>query len=273
MPELPDLEAIRAVLNRKVRGAVIESVSVKLPLLIRYPTAALFESELLGARIGSTGRRGKFLLTEIGEETMLAVNPMLTGRFHLLEAKGRKGGRTGFEIGFDDGRKLRYTDQKLMGKVYLVPRNRLDLVPRFNAMGPDALEPEMKLDLFRERLRRYNGQIKNVLVNDEFIAGIGNAYADEILFAARIHPYRRRASLNRDEVDALWSSIRRVLTAATKTVADRMGDDISIKIRDFLDVHGKGGEPCPRCGASISQISANQRLTNFCRTCQPDRPS
>ena len=131
MPELPDLEAIRAVLNRKVQGAVVESVRVKLPLLIRYPTAALFESELLGARIGSTGRRGKFLLTEIGEGRTLALNPMLTGRLHLLEANGRKGGR----VGFDDGRTLRYTDQKLMGKVYLVPRNHLDLIPTVSGYG------------------------------------------------------------------------------------------------------------------------------------------
>jgi len=105
-------------------------------------------------------------------------------------------------------------------------------------------------------------------VNNTFLASIGNAYADEILFAARIYPYRRRSTLKPEEVDALYGAMHSVLERASAAVAGRMGDDIHVKIRDFLQVHGKGGEPCPQCGNTISQITANQRLTNFCRRCQ-----
>jgi len=124
------------------------------------------------------------------------------------------------------------------------------------------------LPVFTQRLRRHPGQIKNILVNDTFLAGIGNAYADEILFAAGIYPYRRRGTLTSSEIASLYEAIHRVLNEARAVVAVRMGEDIHHKVRDFLQVHGKGGEPCPRCGSPVSQINANQRLTNFCRRCQ-----
>ena len=126
----------------------------------------------------------------------------------------------------------------------------------------------MTLEAFRARLRRHPGQIKGGLVNDTFLAGIGNAYADEILFAAHIYPYRRRASLTPAEVDGLYAAMHQVLDHASAVVAGRMGDDIHLKIRDFLQVHNKGGEACPVCGHTISQITANQRITSFCRHCQ-----
>ena len=110
-----------------------------------------------------------------------------------------------------------------------------------------------------------------MLANQAILAGIGNAYADEILFKARLYPFRKRPSLSGEEVESLYQAMRRVLLEAILVLRERVGDDIDVKIRDFLSVHGKGGSPCPRCGTPISEIKARNRLTNFCRNCQPGR--
>ena len=267
MPELPDLEAIVNVLSRVIVGQRVEEVEVGQPLTIRRPLPE-FVALLEGNTFRQVARRGKFLLFTFDSGHVLAINLMLSGRLQYCTPRERKRAKTCFIFHLSGDQQLRYFDPRLMGKVYLVEDGRLDLIPRFTEMGPEALGEEVTLEVFRERLRRHPGQIKNILVNDTFLAGIGNAYADETLFEARINPYRKRPSLSPAEVEALYRAMRSVLTEAMPIVAARMGDDISLKIRDFLKVHDKGGQPCPRCGSTISQIQANQRLTNFCRSCQ-----
>jgi formamidopyrimidine-DNA glycosylase len=154
-----------------------------------------------------------------------------------------------------------------MGKIYLV--DDLAQVPTFSDLGPDALDPQLGLDAFRERLRRHHGEIKGILTNQRFVAGIGNAYADEICWRARLYPFRRRPSLEAGEVAGLYVAMRTVLTDAIDILRQRVGEAIDVEIRDFLAVHGKGGEPCPRCGSPISQVTRQRRTTQFCRACQP----
>jgi formamidopyrimidine-DNA glycosylase len=134
-------------------------------------------------------------------------------------------------------------------------------------MGPEPFD--LTLDEFRERLRPHRGEIKGILTRGQVVAGIGNAYADEICFAARIYPYRKRPSLSDDEVERLYQAMQAVLRDAVVTLRERVGTDIHREVRDFLAVHGKGGQPCPACGTAISEIKAQNRLTNFCRSCQP----
>jgi formamidopyrimidine-DNA glycosylase len=152
-----------------------------------------------------------------------------------------------------------------MGQLYLT--DDLSQVPTFDQLGPEPLE--VSPDDFGERLRHFRGEIKGVLSREQFLAGIGNAYADEILWQARIHPYRKSASLTPLEIEALYQAVRTTLLESTDKVREAMGEDIHLKPRDFFAVHMRGGEPCPRCGTRISDIRARQRITNFCRTCQP----
>jgi formamidopyrimidine-DNA glycosylase len=155
-----------------------------------------------------------------------------------------------------------------MGKIYLVRKDALSTVPQFSDMGPDALA--VSQEEFAQRIRKFTGQIKNILVNHKFIAGIGNAYADEILFAARIHPYRKRTTLSDDDIARLYEAMHKVFDWATPIVASQMQDELNYEERrDFLKIHRKGKEPCPVCGTRISEITAGQRITNFCRNCQP----
>ena len=141
-------------------------------------------------------------------------------------------------------------------------------MPQFAEMGPEALQ--VTQEEFAQRSRRFTEQIKNTLVNHRFIAGIGNAYADEILFAARLHPYRKRTAITDAGVERLYTSMGKVFAWATPIVAAQMRDELNYEERrDFLKIHRRGGEPCPVCGTRCSEITAGQRITSFCRHCQP----
>lgn len=271
MPELPELEVVRDVLQRHVVGRTVAHVHLIPPggpIVVRDLAGAGFEAALAGVMIGEIRRRGKFLIFTCHADAgllYLAVNPKLTGRLQLADAGSKRLAKTHLVLQMDDGRELRYVDQKQMGQLYLT-RDLKD-VPDFEAMGPEPFE--ITAEDFRRDLRGFRGEIKGILTRGEFVAGIGNAYADEILWAARLHPYRKRTQLTAEEVDRLYESMRAVLSDALEQVRLQMQEQIHLKPRDFLAVHMKTGEPCPRCGTPISLVGANQRITNFCRSCQP----
>lgn len=272
MPEVPDLEAIRKFFNRTVAGKTIEKVDTPIPVVIRVPREE-FVRLLTGDTLGEVHRHGKFLLFTLASGRVMVVNAMLTGRFSVTEAAKKRHARTCFVLGLSGGQELRYADQRLMGRVYLATPETLETLPQFAEMGPDVLSPALTEQVFRERIRKHTGQIKSVLVNHKFIAGIGNAYADEVLWEARLHPYRKRSQMSDEEIGALYHAMRDVLNWAEPIVWEKMGESLDYKEwRDHLRVHRRGGEPCPRCGSTISEITAGQRITSFCRQCQPELP-
>jgi formamidopyrimidine-DNA glycosylase len=267
MPELPDLEVIREFLAPRLAGAQIASAEVRRPLVMRNLLGGDMAEVLLGRRFAGAQRRGKFLLLPLDDGTWLVINPMLAGRIRYGEPLGRHRVRDALVLGLADGCELRYHDAKDMGKVYLT--TDLDQVPTFGELGPDATDPDLTLDRFGERLRRHTGEIKGILTNQRFVAGIGNAYADEICWHAGIYPFRRRPSLDDDEVARLYSAMNEVLSDAIEILRERVGEAIDVEVRDFLSVHGKAGSPCPNCGNEISKVTRQRRTTSFCRTCQP----
>jgi formamidopyrimidine-DNA glycosylase len=274
MPEIPELEAIRGFFNGHVQGRAITSAVVRIPVVVRTPAQEVRET-LVHDRFGVVERHGKVLLFTLASGRVLAVNPMLTGRFQYVAPGSRLNGRTCLVLGVEGGRELRYLDERVMGKVYLVDAGALPGLPGWAGNGPDLLAPALTEDCWLERLKRYRGGVKNVLVNAQFVQGIGNAYADEILWEARINPYTPKTKLKDDDLRRLYHAARGVMAWATPLVAERMiqGDTLDYEERrDFLRVHRRGGEPCPRCGTRITEITAGQRITDFCRTCQPGGP-
>ncbi len=270
MPELPELEVVREVLARRLVGRVVADVSIEPkggPIVVRDLTGQGFAEAITAKEIEAISRRGKYLLIDLRPGPLtLAINPKLSGRLQLCPPGAKKAGPVHVTLHFDHPEEeLRYVDRKRMGQLYLTPDP--ESIPTFSEMGPDALG--VSLEAFRKRLRSFRGEIKGILAREQFLAGVGNAYADEILWAAQIHPYRKRPSLTPEEVDRLHRSMREVLSQAVKKVRAAMGEDVHLKPRDFFAVHMRGGEPCPRCGSSISSVTARKRITNFCRTCQP----
>jgi len=272
MPELPELEVVKDVLQRRVIGATIDAVEIIPPggaIVLRDQTRLGLSDALVGATFIDVKRRGKFLILALKRDTAdsiyLVINPKLTGRLQLAQANEKRFAKTHLVLTLSNGAELRYIDQKVMGQVYLVnaPADILDLV----SMGPEPFD--ISLADFRAQLQKFRGEIKGILTRGEFIAGIGNAYADEILWAARIHPYRKKTQLTPEEIERLYAAMQTTLRDAIEKVRQEMGEQIHLKPRDFLAVHMKTGEPCPRCGTPISLVGANQRITNFCRACQP----
>ena len=265
MPELPDLEIIRAVLAPRITSQTVTEVEVVRPLVVRDLTGRGFAEALTGQTLADVQRRGKILLLPLQSELILAINCKLAGRLQYAISSDRRRSKTHVVLHLSDGHELRYSDQKTMGQIYLTAD--LSAIPGWVEMGPEPFD--LTLEEFHERLKPHRGEIKGVLTRGQAVAGIGNAYADEICFAARIHPYRKRTSLDEQEIERLYEATQTVLHEAITTLRERVGTDVHREVRDFLAVHGKGSQPCPSCGTTISEIKAQGRLTNFCRTCQP----
>jgi formamidopyrimidine-DNA glycosylase len=276
VPEIPELEAIRTFFNEHLSGQTVAAVETRIPPIFRTPARELRET-LPGDTFGDVHRHGKFLLFSLTSDRVLAINPMLTGRFQFVEAARKVHGKTCLVVALqDNGSQLRYHDDRLMGKVYLVPTAQLALIPNWGSNGPDLLDPKLDEAAWLDRMKKYRGQIKNILTNAEFVQGIGNAYADEILWEAKINPYAKKSDLSEDDLRLLFRASREVMAWATPLVREAMvkGDILDYEERrDFMRVHRLGGNACPRCGTNISEITANQRITSFCRTCQPGGPS
>jgi formamidopyrimidine-DNA glycosylase len=271
LPELPDLHVVARELAARAAGRTVKDASAPAPILLRATPEQL--AALEGTTLGAASRRGKFLLLPFERDRtvvrVLATNPMLAGRFWLLDdGRDKVRARTGLRLRFTDGGELRYVDREMLGKLYLVAPDALDAIPGWSEMGPDADDPALTLEVFRQRIRRHPGELKSLLRNSKFVAGIGNAYSDEILWAARLAPLRRRSSLSADGVDRLYAAMRSVLEDAKSRLEALVPPHIEQQHREFLQVHLRGGEPCPRCGKELRQIGGDE-ATTFCRTCQP----
>ncbi|HEY1456758.1 MAG TPA: DNA-formamidopyrimidine glycosylase family protein [Candidatus Dormibacteraeota bacterium] len=274
MPELPELEAVRIRLGPRLEGKLITAASVnpRKGHLLRYPVEN-FARELPARRITSMSRRGKHLTfsTELGgggSPRWLVINPMLGGRFQMAGSEEAVPATEVFTIRVEGKQELRYLDFRDMGRIYWVEDCERE-VPGWAALGPEADSVgAMGIDAFRKRLRRFRDELKDLLRNQEFLAGIGNAYSDEILFEARLLPLRRRASLKPAEEEALYEAIPLVLNRAVQAILANPSYDESKQDRSFMAVHMKGGKTCPRCGHRISQLGSNREPLNFCRGCQ-----
>jgi formamidopyrimidine-DNA glycosylase len=292
MPELPDLAILADAFHAALAGRPVLAVAAPGPLTVRGTPHEM--DELVGQRLTSFYRRGKFLWL-VFDRDRIAINAMLTGRLQLAASAAVKAPqKTMFRMRFgarpngppDDAAEwtagaswippaasnpeMRYRDPTQMGKVYLLPRGVEREVPGAadGEMGPDADDPALTLDVWRTRIRRHPGELKNMLRNQAFVAGIGNAYSDEILHAARLQPFRKRGTLAPEEADELYEATRATLSNAVSVLRDRVPPTFETEVRDFLAVHNKGGQACPRCGHRITQTEAGGFVTSYCRNCQ-----
>ncbi len=271
MPELPDLEYLVSVLGRALPGRRIQQVRVKNPIVLRLGVLGSLEDVCAGQVFGACRRHGHFLLFGIGEALELIVNPMLAGRFRLCGEKEKDGRSLCLAFRLDRGEELRYLDEKQMGKVYLVPAGDRRTVPGFDIVGVEPLSPEFTVDCLRELVRGRRDQVRAFLLDKTAVAAIGNAYADEILWAAWLHPKTGCQGLTGEDIGRLHAAIRGVLSEAVKEVAQR-GETIEVKVRDFLRVRNRKGQSCPACGTAIRVEGVRGYNTFYCPTCQPNRP-
>ncbi|HEV8340460.1 MAG TPA: bifunctional DNA-formamidopyrimidine glycosylase/DNA-(apurinic or apyrimidinic site) lyase [bacterium] len=274
MPELPDVETLARTLRRRLVGRRIRSARILTPGTVRSPSPAWFLRRLRGRRVAGVDRRGKYLLIRLDAGLVLLVHLRMTGDMEVVPAHAPMGRHTRVIFRLDDaegpeggGDEVRFTDQRRFGHIDLLPAGAVGSIAPLVRMGAEPLGRGFSLEAFRRILGDRRGTLKPLLLRQDVVAGIGNLYADEILFQARLHPGRRVESLRPAEVRRLHEAIRQVLRRAT-TALSRHGRPVG----ELLEAREAGGS-CPRCGRPLSVSRLGGRATYFCPFCQrPDRP-
>jgi len=269
VPELPDLEYIVKKLKPRIQGRTITGVIIREPIVIRMllPNAGGFAEALPGRTITDLRRRGPFLHFVLSGEADLIVHNMLAGRLQLSLPSDKPLPYLCFTLTLDSGDALRYGDEKKMGKVYLTPAGSWEAVPGFREQGVDILSPEFTAERFEKILGKRRHQVRVFLMDQSAVSAIGNAYADEILFAARIHPKTPCSSLSAEQRRVLYDAIRSVMAWAI-TEVENAGQPIEVKVREHVKVRNRKDEPCPVCGTKIRRAGVLGYDSFFCPQCQ-----
>ncbi len=269
MPELPDLLYIRKYLERNLAGVRITGVDIAQPIVLRTAVRGDPAGLLTGRTIVAVSLRGPFIRLSLDPPLDLVVNLMLAGRLQHQRPGERPVGHRCVSFLLGDGSRLNIADEKKMAKVYCVDAGNYGVIPKFDRQGVDILSDAFTLPAFRSLVSLHGRKQVRVFINDQTIlSAIGNAYADEILFEARIHPKTFVGKLGADQVDALYAAIRSVMRWAIEEV-ERAGEPIEQKVRAHLRVRNRHGEACPRCGTTIRREGVRGHDVFFCPRCQP----
>lgn len=271
MPELPEVECVLRTLrdgNPSLTGRVINCTDILWNGVLSGCCADIFKSVLQSAKFSTINRRGKYLIFTLnasgvaGGELFMIVHLRMTGRLYLVAQEKAVERFTRISLLLDEGLALRFDDPRKFGRIWLV-QNPDEVL---GGLGPDALK--VSLDYFISKLSECRRQIKPLLLDQSFIAGIGNIYADESLFRAGIHPLTLTESLSDIAKEQLYFSIIGVLSEAVEVNGANI-DGVFKEGGFVVSVYGRKGETCQVCGSMVAKIRVGQRGTHFCPTCQP----
>lgn len=270
MPELPEVETIVRGLKRTVLGKKIRGIKI-VPSRVLQNKPGYFKQNLIGLKIIGVERRGKNIILQLSSGNLLLIHLGMTGNLIYLKKPAPLKKHDHLNIEFSDKSQLRYNDPRKFGKFKLVKSSRIENIKDLKNLGPEPLELS-KADFVR-LVQRRKGRIKSTLLNQKFIAGIGNIYADEVLFEAKIHPEEKPCNLSSNRLKKLHQAIQKILKKAIKSGGSSIDNYLDIEGRQGLfqlqhKVYGKKGESCPRCGIKIKRIVLNQRSSYFCPKCQ-----
>ena len=275
MPELPEVETTARGLRERVLGRTVVNVgSLDWPRMAPNATLETLATPAVGRTIESVTRRGKYVIVGLSGEAYLVLHRKMSGNLVLRTTDLPVAAHTHLTVTFDDGWRLDFVDPRKFGRIYLfLGRDALDTFLD-ERLGPEPLEIEPpELDALLEKRR---GRLKALLLDQSFLAGIGNLYADEILWEARLHPERSVESLSARERGRLHTAIQHILSTAIERRGTSFSDYVDAEgapgsNQEFLQVYGRAGRPCPRdaCGRPIVRLVVAQRGTWLCTTCQP----
>ncbi len=271
MPELPEVETLARHLQHLLAGAVLSGVEVLWPRSIALPSVAEFTHRVPGLRIERVGRRGKFLVFSLSDGLNLLVHLRMSGQVRVEPPGAALDAYARVAFDLDDGRRMIFSDMRKFGRMYLTT----DVCTVAGKLGREPLADDFTPSDLRALLAGHKGALKPLLLRQDVLAGLGNIYVDEALFAARLHPRRKADTLTRSEVRRLHSAIRQVLAQAIasrgSTLRDARYRDAEGQAGEFqehLCVYQRQGEACVRCGTPIERIVVSQRGTHFCPRCQ-----
>ena len=280
MPELPEVETVARDLRPRLVGATIVGARCSWARTLRTHDPIAFADAVAGREVLAVGRRAKQLVIELSGDAALTVHLKMTGQLFVVPAGSPEDAYLRLVLELADGRELRFRDIRKFGKVGLYGRDPVsgELVTEvggtavFAAIGPEPLDDAFTLRDFRRRLRKRKGRLKSLLLDQSFVAGVGNIYADEALWRSKLHPLRTVGTLGVPDERHLYAAVRGVLGEAVErrgsSIDDYTAPDGDGSMQEVLDVYQRTGEPCRRCGRPIKRIVIGARSTHFCSWCQ-----
>lgn len=279
MPELPEVETIARELRPLVLGATIDGFWTDWPRAIKHPPDGRFGAEVVGREILDVSRRAKWLVLALSGDAVLAIQVKMTGQVFVLPAGTPRDRHVHLVFSLADGREMLIRDVRKFGRVGLYRRDEAGRVlgadearDLFDQLGPEPLDDVFTVRRFRELIRGRRGRLKPLLMDQAFLAGVGNIYADEALWRARLHPLRSAGSLRRDDERRLYLALRDVLAEGIlrrgSSVDDYTAPGGDGEMQRYLNVYQRTGQPCGRCGRRIRRFVLGIRSTHFCSWCQ-----
>jgi formamidopyrimidine-DNA glycosylase len=270
MPELPEVETVVRGLREPLIGRTVENLWYDWVRTLRSPDPDSFTARIVGQTFRSVERRAKYILCQLDHD-LLVVHLKMTGRLYVTDADAaHEADRwVHFRLGLDGGKQLRFSDARKFGFVALTD-NFSALAPD---LGPEPLTESFDLKAMRAGLKRHHKAIKALLLDQEFVAGVGNIYADEALHMAKIHPLRPADSLSNAESKRLHAAIRNALSRGIEREGAsinwyRKPDGTTGSAQNHFRAYDRAGQPCPVCGTPIEKIRVAQRGTHYCPVCQ-----
>jgi formamidopyrimidine-DNA glycosylase len=277
VPELPEVETVVRELRPVLAGRRLAAVRRTSRKALRRPWSARWAEGLCGRRVGAVGRRGKWIVVDLEEGGHLVVHLGMTGQLTVAEPAAPLAAHTHLVLDLDDGRQVRFRDARRFGSVTLfTSRAALEADFRRRGLGPEPFG--LDAGHWRRSLAATRRPVKAVLLDQQVVAGVGNIYADEALFAARVHPSRRGCDLSAAEAARLGRAVATVLGRAVArrgtTIRDYVGGSGRRGgFQERLRVYGRTGAPCPRCRTAIAALRLAGRSSHYCPCCQPASPA
>lgn len=273
MPELPEIEAIKRVIEPQIQGLAIEQVAVNRPEVIAHPAPDEFCARITGQFFTETDRRGKFLILCFSSGDKVVLHLRMTGRLLVTPADYPEEKHTHLVFHLSDGRELRFADTRRFGRFWLLRQGEADTYTGMEKLGEEPFAAGFSGEYLSTRLGKRKKAIKECLMDQSVIAGIGNIYSDEILFAVRIHPERPTNTLTKEEWNRLALTIPERLAFFIEKNEITPEEYLATKGQDyrdtpFLQVYGHGGEACPVCGETLCRTVVGGRSSVYCPTCQ-----
>ena len=276
MPELPEVETYVRHLRPYLVGHAFTYVNAHWARSIAIPGITELPARLVGQSVAQAGRRGKYLRFWLDSGDELLIHLKMSGMLRIDPAQAPVLPHDRVVFGLDGGQELRLNDTRKWGRVYLIGADTRRLSP-LEKLGPEPLSDEFTVEEFAQRVHPRSTMIKPLLMNQQVLAGIGNIYADESLFRARIHPKRKASSLSDEETILLYQSIRHVLQRSIECLGTSFDPvytggthEAAACYQDYLQVYQRKGDPCPQCGRPIERQVVAGRGTHLCPHCQVD---
>lgn len=275
MPELPEVETVVKGLRPLIKNKLVTAVEIREENMIAYPEADIeaFKNSLVGSKIIDVNRRGKYIIIELNINKNLVIHLRMTGKLLVKEVKEFRDKHTHVIFSLNDGQEIRFNNIRKFGRVYLIDKNHPEQAGGLADLGPEPLSDQLTEADFKKLFIKRRALMKSLLLNQHFIAGIGNIYADEILFRSGVRPDRTADTLAETEKEAIYHNMREILKKGIIYGGTSFSDYVNAfgekgSFQEELQVHQREGENCYVCNTKIEKIKISGRSTYFCPQCQ-----